>query len=129
MSSLDSESMKYIKLILGIVFLSLAVLQLNDPDPMLWIFIYGVVAFLFIVGAFQRLSRELLIACVIGLISYSLFYLPGLFEWVNEGQSHELVESMKAEKSYIEESREFLGLLIAVAGLIFLLFKRKPSLK
>ncbi len=119
--------MKITKLILGVVFLSFAALQLNDPDPLLWTFIYSVVSLLFFLGAFQSLSKELLAACIVGLTSYSLFYLPGLWEWITEGQTQELVESMKADKSYIEESREFLGLLISVAGLSFLLRKYKRS--
>ncbi len=113
--------MKVIKIILALVFFSFAALQYNDPDPLLWMFIYGLVALLFLISAFGPLSKSLLIACIVGLVSYSLFYLPGLVEWLTEGQAGELVEAMKADKMYIEESREFLGLLIAIGGLFFLL--------
>ena len=115
--------MKIIKLILAIIFILFAAVQYNDPDPLLWMFIYGFVALLLLVSAFRGISKELIIASCVGLISYSLLYLPGLWEWWTEGQAGELVAEMKADKMYIEESREFLGLLIATAGLFFLLKK------
>ncbi len=116
--------MKIIKLVLALIFIAFAALQYNDPDPLLWMFIYGFVALLFLASAFQKVSRELILATTVGLISYSLLYLPGLYEWWTEGQAGELVEEMKAGKMYIEESREFLGLLISTAALLFLW--RKP---
>ncbi|MCG8388879.1 MAG: transmembrane 220 family protein, partial [Cytophagales bacterium] len=33
--------MKIIKLALALIFIAFAALQYNDPDPLLWMFIYG----------------------------------------------------------------------------------------
>ena len=55
---------------------------------------------------------------------YSLFYHPGILQWLkSENKSAIFDEVAKMENLYIEESREFLGLVICTAVLIFFLVR------
>ncbi|GAA3979096.1 hypothetical protein GCM10022210_32640 [Mucilaginibacter dorajii] len=48
---------------------------------------------------------------------YKVFDNNGLIDWLQRHHAESLVETMKAEKPWIEETREFFGLLICVAVL------------
>jgi Transmembrane family 220, helix len=97
------------------IYLLFALLQINDPDPYLWIPIYGVVAltcFLNARGKFDALSHW-------GIIAFSAIYAAkliietdGVIDWMNKYGAESLVQSMKATKPWIENAREFGGLLI-----------------
>ena len=61
---------------------------------------------------------------VVGLIVYGgyaiylFFDRAGVLSWVTEHGSESLVQSMKATKPWIEETREFGGLLILIVALV-----------
>lgn len=121
--------MKILRLLLGAIFLVFALIQLNDPDPMLWVFIYGVASGLFFISAFKPVSLQLLISVIVGSACFSLFFLPKVIDLFSVGQISEITESMKAEKDYIEETREFLGLWIMNVALLFLYWQEKTKRK
>jgi hypothetical protein len=54
---------------------------------------------------------------------YLLLDKNGVLSWANEHAAESLVTSMKAEKPWIEETREFGGLLILIAVFAVNLFK------
>jgi hypothetical protein len=47
------------------------------------------------------------------LLAYGCFYIPDLIIWLSASDKMDLVGKMKAEKSYVEGTRELGGLLIA----------------
>ena len=107
---------------LFVVFTLFAVIQLNDPDPLLWVVIYGLVAIAALLAQFAPqlpLSTPILVYQIV-LSVYALFYLPSLFEYFVQPNKIELVGQMKAESPWIEGTREMLGLVIAVVALHFL---------
>jgi hypothetical protein len=76
-----------------------AALQYNDPDPYLWMPIYLLVD------------------------------KTGVLNWAGEHHSENIVQSMKAEKPWIEETREFFGLVIVMAVLVInMLWLRKKRI-
>lgn len=100
------------------VFLLMAALQLNDPDPLYWVVVYTAVAAIPAARAFgQRLPTILLIACGMVLAGL-LFSLPGFIDYLTSGDYASLGGAMMAEKPYVEPAREFLGLLIAAGCLM-----------
>jgi hypothetical protein len=113
---LGDSGEKITKLALALLFFLSAALQYNDPDPVRWIAVY-------MGGA---------IACLIGLTHPRSWIVPGLvgagaLVWavamadvVPRIAFGDLFESMKAETPRIEESREFLGLVIVVSGMAWL---------
>lgn len=102
-------------LVAAILFVLFAGLQYNDPDPYIWIPIYVVsayVCFQTYKGKFDRFSHWIIVAfCLIYAVR--LMIDPnGVIAWFKEHDAENLVQSMKATKPWIEQTREFGGLLI-----------------
>ena len=118
--------MKILNILLTILFVLFAIVQMNDPDPLLWVVIYGLVAVvsgLAILGKYYKGIVYLGIAvCVIGLG----ILFPELINWIRMGTPN-LAETMKTERSYIEFVREFFGLGISLAALVFHFFHPSQS--
>ena len=63
-------------------------------------------------------------AYLVGIIVYSIYAIykifdqNGLVDWFEVHHAENIAETMKAEKPWIEESREFFGLLILIAVLV-----------
>lgn len=107
--------MKTFNLVAAILFVLFAGLQYNDPDPYIWIPIYMVsayVCFQTYKGKFDRFSHWIIVAfCFIYAVR--LMIDPnGVIAWFKEHDAENLVQSMKATKPWIEQTREFGGLLI-----------------
>jgi hypothetical protein len=118
---------KIINFLLAVMFLVFAYLQLNDPDPIVWIPIYGVMAVVCVLAMFHYYPRAILFSLVIFYTLYSFFYIPGVKEWLAQDDKSQLFSNVaKMEHPFIEESREFLGLMINVAVLVvYLIISRK----
>ena len=105
-------------LLLGLLNLIFALLQLNDPDPLVWMSYYAAIACACTVAAY----RPLPIVAFLGLAAVTaagvVITLPGFADWVLNRPPSDLWAPMSAERMYIEHSREFLGLLIAAACLL-----------
>ncbi len=119
--------MKHFFKILGgvfaILFLISAVLQYNDPDPLLWIAIYGMATLVTLGFVFNRVSY--IVPALVGLLGVIGFFLifPEKFEGFAIGQG---------DIKNIEEAREACGLLItAIVMFVFALrirFKNKSKI-
>jgi hypothetical protein len=107
--------MKTFNLVAVVLFVLFAALQYNDPDPYIWIPIYVVsayVCFQTYKGKLDRFSHWIIVAfCLIYAVR--LMIDPnGVIAWFKEHDAENLVQSMKATKPWIEQTREFGGLLI-----------------
>lgn len=111
--------MKVLNLVLAAMFLLFAFVQINDPDPVLWILIYGLMAVVCVLAAFKYYYRTVLLAILIAFVAYSFVYLPGVGEWLRTDDKALLFDDLaKMQHPYIEEAREFLGLLICILVII-----------
>jgi hypothetical protein len=113
--------MKIFNLIFCFIFIVFGALQYNDPDPYLWIPIYLFAAFLCwkaSKGAFYPMTTLVSIAFFTGYAIYKIFDQNGLIDWVNIHHAENIAETMKAEKPWVEESREFFGLIIIISVLV-----------
>lgn len=122
--------MRIFNLIWSILFILFAALQLNDPDPWVWIPLYllaaGLCAYRFAGKAKPRLEWTAIIFYSI----YALFLLftgNGVLDWLEEHEAENLVQSMKATKPWIENTREFGGLLIMMIVLFINLFRDRKK--
>jgi hypothetical protein len=120
--------MKIINLVLAVMFLLFAFVQINDPDPVVWILIYGAMAVVCILAAFGHYSRIALALLFVAFVAYAIILVPGFNEWLRQHNKSALFDDIaKMEHLYIEETREFLGLLICLIVLIVQLVRsRKP---
>lgn len=111
------QVMRIFNIIFTILFVISAGLQYNDPDPFVWIPIYLFGAFLCWRAAQGKHFRSLYITAIVIYSAYALYLFfdyNGVLSWANEHAAESLVQTMKAEKPWIEETREFGGLLILI---------------
>ena len=71
--------MKALNLLLAAMFILFAFVQINDPDPVLWILIYGLMAVACILAAFGYYYPKALTVLLLLYLVYSFFPLPGVF--------------------------------------------------
>jgi hypothetical protein len=96
---------KYYLLILIVLFFAFAVVQLNDPDPILWIAIYLTTAFLFFRKINFKKDESLYAVISIIFMLWAINIFPEQWEGVMLNES-----GMKTLN--IELGRESLGLVI-----------------
>lgn len=111
------------KIIVALYILCAAV-QYNDPDFYIWIPLYLIPATVAIAyDRGWRNSKFLLGICIFfGLCM--LLYIPDVISWFKDG-TPSITGSMKAESPFIEFVREFFGLGICLAGVIWYWKKSK----
>ena len=111
--------MRVVHAVIAIIFLTMAGIQLNDPDPAYWIVVYAVVAAIPAAMIFDR--RLATTAAVAGglVLAGLLIAAPGFVDYLTSGDYGSIGGKMMAEKPYVEPAREFLGLLIAAIALFF----------
>src|SRR5688572_18567370 len=112
--------MKGINIFFVILFTLSAVVQYNDPDPYIWIPIYLYGAFLCYQAIKRKYNRGLYLAGLLIYILYAIYLFfdqNGVLAWIKEHNSEHLLQTMKAVKPWIEETREFFGLLILIFAL------------
>lgn len=104
--------------VFGALFLYMAYIQLNDPDPLYWIVVYagtGAVAFAKSLGE----SSEFWTAVLIGATAGGMIVAaPGFIDFVAAGDVAVIGDMGNAP--YVEAAREFGGLSIAFCYLLFL---------
>ena len=102
----------------SLLFVVVAALQLNDPDPALWVATYLFVAGVPLAASLgYRLPVPFGIA--LGLTSACLLLsLPGFAHYLGS-ENHALISTeMTGEKPHIESAREFLGVAVAMSCLL-----------
>jgi hypothetical protein len=114
---------KVINWILFVIFLLFALVQLNDPDPLIWFVTYFIVALFAILSNFIRIPKWYYYLAVAGLVIFALFHANYFMEWIITENKGELFGEMVYEKPYIEGTREFMGLVLALMAIIYLLRK------
>ena len=125
--------MKFFNIFFSVVFTLFAVVQYNDPDPYLWVPIYLYPALLCFLKFIQKPIPTLAYWAgflVFGVYAiYKMFDTNGIINWVQFHNASNIVSTMKAEKPWIEESREFFGLVIIliVLGINYIKKSNHPS--
>ncbi len=112
--------MRILNIFFIVLFVFSAALQYNDPDPYVWVPIYLYGAYI----CYQSLSgifKPLFYVAgwlVYGLYAAWLFFdRSGVLTWINQHHAESIVSTMKADKPWIEETREFGGLLLLIIAL------------
>jgi Ca2+/Na+ antiporter len=111
--------MKIVNLVLAVMFLLFSFVQINDPDPVVWILIYGAMAVVCVLAAFRHFYPWVMIGMLVVYFTYSLWSLPSITRWLRSDDKAMLFDNVaKMQNLYIEESREYLGLVICMLVLI-----------
>jgi hypothetical protein len=113
--------MKVINWLFIVLFVFSAALQYNDPDPYVWMPLYLYGAFLCYQATRKKYNPALYLIGIVIYVSYAAYLFfdkTGVLNWTQEHNAESIVQSMHAEKPWIEETREFLGLIILIATLL-----------
>ncbi|WP_295128274.1 transmembrane 220 family protein [uncultured Chitinophaga sp.] len=113
--------MKIFNIFFTVIFILFAALQYNDPDPYIWIPIYGYGALMCLLAALGRFYRGAYLSGIfIYLVyaSYLFFTKDGVADWATSHDAENIAQTMKATKPWIEDTREFFGLLIIIIALL-----------
>jgi 4-amino-4-deoxy-L-arabinose transferase-like glycosyltransferase len=119
--------MKILDVFFAVLFVLGAVVQSNDPDPYLWIPLYllfASVPALMLAGKFNRLLLYLAMASCVLVAAVSA---PGFFEYILHHTNENLMQGMSPDRMYIEETREFLGMVIVFCILGFYFFRSRKT--
>jgi hypothetical protein len=118
--------MKLFNYLFVFIFISFAVVQYNDPDPYLWVPIYLFPAALCFLAAREKFYRNAYIGSFIFFSLYAVYKLldqNGVIDWLRFHDAANIAATMKAEQPWIEESREFFGLVIILI-VLFINYKK-----
>lgn len=117
-SSRRGPGPRFVPLLLGLAMLVFALVQINDPDPLIWVTYYAAIACACTVAAYRPLPRFVFLALAAVTVAGAVLTLPGFADWMLNRPTSDLWAPMSADRMYIEHSRELLGLLIAGGFLV-----------
>lgn len=127
--------------IAAVLFGIFAWVQVNDIDPaiyhepssfdaLLWFSFYLLIAILFVVSVFCKVSVAILIVALTSCVFEMVITGPGLFQNIFGEEDFSMTKvSMTAENPRVELTREFFGALIAFAAVFYLLIRRRTAAK
>lgn len=111
--------MKWISLLLFLIFSLFAYWQINDADPYYWVTWYGFIAFVALLTVLNKNNIWIIrVGLIIGCL-WMLSLVPDFVNWIKMG-APTITGQMKAEAPHVELTREFFGLLISIGALLFL---------
>ena len=122
--------LKVFNIFFCIVFILFAAVQYNDPDPYVWMPIYlytAILCWLAFRNKYFPGAYLLGIAVYAAYAIYKFFDQNGVWDWMTKHHATNIAGTMKAEQPWIEETREFFGLVILIVVLLidYLHAKRK----
>lgn len=97
--------------------MSVASIQFNDPDPVYWVAVYAATALVIAGNAAGRFSSFWSALVIGGALAGILLTTGGFGAYVVSGDLRSILGDMHPGKPYVEEAREFLGLVLAIAAL------------
>lgn len=104
-----------------LAFVYFAYLNLNDPDAWLWVSIYLFAAICCGAAVLGKYFPIVYLTLTVFYLIYAIFLFfteDGVKDWITKYHMEHIAESMQATKPYIEQTREFFGLLIVSGALL-----------
>ena len=122
--------LKVFNIFFCLVFILFAAVQYNDPDPYVWMPIYlytAILCWLAFRNKYFPGAYLLGIAVYAAYAIYKFFDQNGVWDWMTKHHATNIAGTMKAEQPWVEETREFFGLVILIVVLLidYLHAKRK----
>jgi hypothetical protein len=113
--------------LMGVYFVSAAVLQYNDPDPVQWMAIYGAAALACGLALVQRLWRWYAVGVAVVAAGWAATLAPGV---IGRVAPRDLFAAPGMLTPGVEEAREMLGLVIVVVwmGLLAWMAPSAPAI-
>lgn len=115
---LNKAMSRALDLFVTLIFVAMALIQLNDPDPALWVLIYLGFALVALYRAIERRSGVLWGAALGLALAGLVLSFPGFMDFLHAGDVGAVAGEMSGDRPYIEPAREFLGTLIGCVSLV-----------
>lgn len=112
--------MRIFNLLFCLLFIVSAALQYNDPDPYIWIPIYLFGAACCWYAFRNKFYPKAYIAGMIAFAAYAAYFFfteDGVLDWIQKHNAENIAGTMKASTPWIEDTREFFGLIILIVVL------------
>ncbi len=116
------KAVQVFNLVFALLFLVSAILQYNDIDPYIWIPIYLYGTWVCFQASRNKFSPS---ACIAGVFVFAIYAIykffekDGVLDWIQVYNTESITGAMDPGKKWIEETREFFGLLILI--IVFLI--------
>src|SRR5262245_52450467 len=107
--SIPTDQMKILNYVMAACFLFSAIVQYNDPDPLVWMLIYCLAGAACVIAIAGRLNFMFPAAIGIAALAWAMTLTPKVIGQVAFG---ELFEAFEMKDARVEVAREFGGLLI-----------------
>ena len=111
--------MKIINLFLAFCWTSWVVVQYNDPDPIQWMTMYGLVVVVCAMAAYKKYYKPLILLGIVVSIIWAATLVPAVIDYFTNHKNNEVFENMSPSKLFIEEARECFGLILSALVLIW----------
>jgi len=118
--------MKILNYVMTVCFVFSAVVQYNDPDPFVWILIYGLAGLACGLATIGRLNWIFPAAVGITALAWAMTLASNVIGKVAIG---ELFEAFEMKDERVEVAREFGGLLIVTLWMAALVFQSLRGMK
>ncbi len=117
---------RYLNVLMIVVFLLSVAVQYNDPDGLVWMAVYGLAAGISAAFFFGRLRWQWAAVLAMLAAAWSLMLYPRFAGRVTPG---ELIGAFSMKTAAIEYAREAGGLLIVVVWMALLAVRAKSQAK
>lgn len=105
--------MKLLSFFSALLFLAFSGVQLNDPDGIYWFIGYLILAILSVANGLGKVKPMINLVALVALVVGAISYGPGFYEFLTNQDGIAFSQGMQNDFPYIEEAREFGGLLIS----------------
>ena len=132
MQNLTVVLFKIFNIFFCVTFVFFAALQYNDPDPYVWMPIYLYCAVMCWLGFRSRFLPRAYLAGISVFVVYAIYKIfdeNGVWDWATKHHFANIADTMKAETPWVEETREFFGLMICVVVLLINYYYGKRKLR
>lgn len=113
---------KAINIFFCIIFLIFTALQWNDPDPYLWMPLYSLSVCGCVFALKDMYLPKFYFSVIAIYVAYDVFLFftdDGVWSWMSQHNFQTLTGSMKATEPWVENTKEFGGLLIGIVVMSF----------
>lgn len=114
--------MKLLSFFSALLFLAFSGVQLNDPDGIYWFLGYLILAILAVANGLGKVKPVINLVALVALVAGAMSYAPGFYEFLTNEDGIAFSQGMQNDFPYIEEAREFGGLVIS-SLLVFLMWR------
>jgi hypothetical protein len=121
--------LRIVSFVLAAIAFLFAGFQYNDPDPWIWIGLYGAAGISLSLAAIGMPVRGLAWATALASLVFAGIAVPGVWQYLTNHDGQTLANAMSKEHPYIEQTREFGGAIIVLIMALVAGWTAKPKLQ